>query len=80
MSPGGTIWDSNKPEEELNEFEKLLSSYDYTFNRGDVIKGTIIGFESNGVSVDVGAKTFAFVPIRELTNESIDKPSDAVSI
>ena len=25
MSPGGTIWDSSKPEEELSEFEKLLS-------------------------------------------------------
>ena len=23
MSPGGTIWDSSKPEEELNEFEEV---------------------------------------------------------
>lgn len=80
MSPGGTIWDSSKPEEELSEFEKLLSSYDYSFNRGDVIKGTIIGFESNGISVDLGAKTSAFVPSREVSNEPIDKPSDVVSI
>lgn len=80
MSPGGTIWDSNKSEGELTEFERLLLEFDYKFNRGDVVKGTVVGYESNGLMVDIGSKTTAFVPPREITSERIEKPSEYISI
>jgi ribosomal protein S1 len=80
MTPRGTIWDSNKPEEELNEFERLLLNYDYNFNRGDLVKGIVVGFDSEGVLVDVGSKTQSVVPLRELSNMPFDKPSDVVSV
>ncbi|MEW5822399.1 MAG: S1 RNA-binding domain-containing protein [Cyanobacteriota bacterium] len=82
MKPGtgGTIWDSNKPEEELSEFELLLRKYDYNFNRGDVIKGIVVGYESNGLLIDVGAKTNAFVPPREVAPEKVDKLQDYIEI
>lgn len=81
MTPGeGTIWDLKKKEEDLNEFEQLLKDYDYKFTRGDVIKGTVVGFDSNGALIDVGSKTTAFVPLKEISNHSIEKPTDVLSI
>ena len=48
-----------------DEFESLLSQYDYSFQRGDLIKGVVCGYDSEGVIVDIGAKTSAIVPNRE---------------
>lgn len=79
MSPN-TIWDSNKPDSELNEFERLLKGFDYSFKRGDVVKGTIVGFISNGVSVDIGAKTTAFLPLREVSTDYLQSASSLLRV
>lgn len=47
------------------DFEELLKKYDYNFQKGDLVKGTVCGYDSQGVMVDIGAKTTAIVPIRE---------------
>jgi len=47
------------------DFESLLGKYDYNFKKGDLIKGTVWSYDSEGVIVDIGAKTSAIVPIRE---------------
>lgn len=49
------------------EFEKLLSNYDYSFQKGDLVKGIVCSYDSAGVIVDIGAKTAAYVPIKEAT-------------
>lgn len=48
-----------------DEFEALLSKYDYGFQKGDLVKGIVCGYDNTGVTVDIGAKTAAFVPIKE---------------
>ena len=48
-----------------DEFESLLSKYDYRFQKGDLVKGIVCGYDNTGVTVDIGAKTAAFVPIKE---------------
>lgn len=48
-----------------SDFEKLLEKYDYTFKKGDLVKGVVIGFDSYGVLVDIGAKTTALIPTFE---------------
>ena len=53
---------------ELN-FEELLKQYDYKFQKGDLVKGIICGYDGHGVMVDIGAKTIAVVP----TREAVDK-------
>lgn len=80
MKPGGTIWESGKPDEELNEFERLLQEFDYKFNRGDLVKGIVVGYASSGVLIDIGSKTQAMVPNKELSNTPFEKPSDVVDI
>ncbi len=54
------------------EFEALLAKYDYGFQKGDLVKGIVCGYDNAGVSVDIGAKTAAFVPLKEakLNNDS----------
>mgnify|MGYP005766654683 CR=1 FL=1 len=47
------------------EFEALLKNYDYSFQKGDLVKGIVCSYDSTGVIVDIGAKTAAYVPIKE---------------
>lgn len=48
-----------------DEFESLISQYDYKFQKGDLVKGIVCSYDSDGVIVDIGAKTSASVPERE---------------
>jgi len=54
------------------DFEELLKQYDYKFQKGDLVKGIVCGYDSQGVMVDIGAKTIAVVPERE----AVDKGED----
>ncbi len=65
-----------KAQEELSEFEKLLDKYDYNFKKGDIVKGKVVGYVSNNVLVDIGAKTTARVPARELSNNPVKNPEE----
>ncbi len=58
-----------KKETSDQDFEALLSKYDYNFQKGDLVKGVVCGFDSQGVMVDIGAKTMAVIP----TYEAVDK-------
>ncbi len=52
------------------EFEKLLGNYDYSFKKGDLVKGVVWSYDSEGVIVDIGAKTSAIVPSKEVLLDS----------
>lgn len=58
-----------KKETTDQDFETLLEKYDYKFQKGDLVKGIVCGFDSQGVLVDIGAKTVAVIP----TYEAVDK-------
>jgi len=46
-------------------FEEAVAATDYSFNRNDVIKGTIVQYDNGGAIVDIGAKASAFLPLAE---------------
>lgn len=54
--------------ESQHEFEELLKLYDYSFGRGDIVTGRVISIESSGAYVDIGAKTAAYVPFKEIVS------------
>ena len=57
---------------EQDEFVRLLEeSYNYKFSVADVVKGLVIKQENDGFLVDIGAKTEAFLPNREITNNQV---------
>lgn len=79
MSPSGkkvTALDNESSVELRQEFEKLLNQYDYNFNKGDIVKGTVISLDSSGALVDIGAKTAAYLPLKEITHAG--NPMDAL--
>ena len=55
------------------DFEELLKQYDYKFQKGDLVKGIVCGYDSQGVMVDIGAKTIAVVPTREAVDKDVEE-------
>ena len=63
------------------EFEELLSnSYTYKINVADVVKGVVVKKEKDGFLVDIGAKTEAFLPNREISNFQDKNVDDIVKL
>lgn len=59
-----------------DDFEALLQNYDYKFKKGDLVKGIVWSYDSDGAIVDIGAKVSAVVPTRE-ASVNFDEPIDS---
>lgn len=46
-------------------FDEAVAATDYSFNRNDVVKGTVVQYDKGGCIVDIGAKASAFLPFQE---------------
>jgi len=46
-------------------FADAVAATDYSFNRNDVVKGTVVQYDRGGCIVDIGAKASAFLPLGE---------------
>ncbi len=62
------------------DFEALLSKYDYNFKRGDIVKGVVCAYESDGAIVDIGSKSTAFVPSYEVSSDKKARVEDVLSL
>lgn len=61
-----------------NDFEALLAKYDYSFKRGDIVKGVVCAYESDGAIIDIGSKSTAFVPSYEISSDRKAKAEDVL--
>ena len=61
-----------------SEFEALLGKYDYNFKRGDIVKGVVCAYESDGAIVDIGSKCTAFVPSYEVSADRKAKAEEVL--
>ena len=61
-----------------SDFEALLGKYDYNFKRGDIVKGVVCAYESDGAIVDIGSKSGAFVPSYEVSSDRKAKVEDVL--
>ena len=61
-----------------DDFEALLSKYDYSYKRGDIVKGVVCGYESDGAIVDIGYKSVAFVPSYEVSSDKKARVEDVL--
>jgi len=59
------------------DFEELLKKYEYNFKVGDLVKGTVYGFDSEGAVVDIGGKSAAVVPTKEISSDN-RKPEEVL--
>lgn len=70
-----------KKEELISEFERLLNqSFDYNFKVAGVVKGTVIKVDKTGILVDIGSKTEAYLPLKELSNVPFSNPEDIIKV
>lgn len=69
--------DANTTQNEKS-FEELLDLYDYSFKKGNLIKGEVISYDSNNVLIDIGAKTVAIVPNREVVSSRDESVKDVL--
>jgi small subunit ribosomal protein S1 len=60
------------------DFAALLDKYDYHFNPGDVVAGTVFSIEPKGALIDIGAKTAAYIPIQEMSINRVDDPEEVL--
>ena len=73
-----TLKDKTKTTE---DFVALFEqSFAEGYKVGELIEGTVIKIEKSAVLVDVGGKTEAALPLRELSNVPFEKPEDIISI
>ncbi len=58
-------------EDAKKTFEALLEGkYNYAFTKGEIVSGSVVSWDSNYAYIDVGAKTNALLPIKELTDRA----------
>jgi len=60
------------------DFAALLDKYDYHFNPGDTVTGTVFSLEPRGALIDIGAKTAAYLPIQEMSIYRVDHPEEVL--
>ncbi|MGF1460463.1 MAG: S1 RNA-binding domain-containing protein [Leptolyngbyaceae cyanobacterium] len=62
------------------DFARALADHDYTFQSGSTVKGKIIGHGSEGVMVEIGGKSDAFLPLKEASLERIENLETALPV
>lgn len=65
-----------------DDFAQALEQeqYDYHFNKGDIVKGKVYQHDTDGVYVDIGAKSLAFVPMIEAGWESFSDVGEVLPL
>lgn len=54
----------------MEDFAKALENHDYQFQKGQVVRGKVFQYESDGAYVDIGGKSAAFIPVTEVSLKS----------
>lgn len=62
------------------QYEELLKKYEYKFQKGDLVQGTVCGYDSEGVIIDIGAKANAICPEREAKLQKEDNVQDVLKL
>ncbi len=64
----------------MEDFAKALEQYDYEFQKGQVVRGKVVNYDSDGVYVDIGAKAAAFLPPGEVSLHTVPNLAEALPL
>ena len=64
----------------MDDFAKALEQHNYEFQKGQVVRGKVFEYDSNGAYVDIGGKSSAFLPIEEAALRTITDLSEVVPL
>lgn len=60
----------------MEDFARALQQHDYQFEKGQIVKGKVCEYTSDGVFVDIGGKSTGFVPKREVSLQQVEDISE----
>ena len=63
--------EANNASFSMDDFALALEQHDYQFQKGQVVRGKVFQYESDGAYVDIGGKAAAFVPLIEASLTSV---------
>lgn len=58
----------------MEDFEKALEQHDYEFQKGQLVVGKAFSYEAEGIYVDIGAKSLAYLPFAEASLSGVTDP------
>ena len=64
----------------MDDFAKALEKFDYEFQTGQIVRGKVISYESEGAFVDIGAKSPGLLPADEASLRDVSDLSAIVPI
>lgn len=53
------------------DFAKALEGQDFNFEVGQMVRGKVCEYDTNGAYVDIGGKSPGFIPLREISTELV---------
>ncbi|MBV8884376.1 MAG: S1 RNA-binding domain-containing protein [Chroococcidiopsidaceae cyanobacterium CP_BM_RX_35] len=64
----------------MDDFAKALEQHDYQFQKGQVVRGKVFQYESDGAYVDIGGKSAAFLPLTEVALQPVTDLSELLPL
>lgn len=64
----------------MDDFARALEQYDYEFAKGQLVKGTVVQYDSDGAYIDIGGKSPGFLPQREAALEMVDDLAEVIPL
>ena len=64
----------------MDDFAQALEKYNYEFAKGQLVKGTVVQYDSDGAYIDIGGKSPGFLPQREAALEMVDNLADVIPL
>jgi small subunit ribosomal protein S1 len=64
----------------MDDFAKALEQHDYQFQKGQVVRGKVFQYESDGAYVDIGGKSSAFLPLTEAALKPVSDLSELLPL
>ena len=80
MNSKSTGSQSAKASFSMDDFAKALEQHNYEFQKGQVVRGKVFEYDSNGAYVDIGGKSSAFLPIEEAALRTVTDLSQVVPL
>jgi len=80
MNSKSTSSQSAKASFSMDDFAKALEQHNYEFQKGQVVRGKVFEYDSNGAYVDIGGKSSAFLPIEEAALRTVTDLSEVVPL
>ncbi|MBE9185672.1 30S ribosomal protein S1 [Microcoleus sp. LEGE 07076] len=80
MNSKSTGSQSAKASFSMDDFAKALEQHNYEFQKGQVVRGKVFEYDSNGAYVDIGGKSSAFLPIAEAALRTVTDLSEVVPL